>query len=273
MAIFTELTAYCDETGFAKDPSQKFVGMAGFVAPSEAWESLEHKWKFILKEFKVPYFHMKEYASSVGVFKGWKDNEKKRQAIFSSLIKTIKEIQPLPIGCVFSAEDFRGLSERDRALVDDPYYLAFLACVAIPCLFIQNAPPEIKLATVFGEHSVFASKAAGFHQRVRDIYAVGNRLYSPAFRDMREFVPLQAADIMAYELYKEADRQRYRPEAKSRFGMIELSQLRPTTGDRRNTLIIATKENLKFMIEETKKMRGAVLTGGALPPSPMRMRD
>jgi hypothetical protein len=273
MAILTELTAYCDETGDTKDPSQKWVGMAGFVASSARWQSLEHKWKFILKEFRVPYFHMKEFAPSVGVFKDWKGKEEKRRKIFGSLVKTIQEIVPLPIGCIFSADDFRSLPERDQKLVGDPYFLSFISCVAIPCFYIQDAPAEIKLATVFGEHSIFASKAAGSHKSVRSIYAVGERLYPPVFRDMREFVPLQVADIMAYELYKEAHRQRYTPEANPRFGITQLAKLRPTTGDRRNTLIIARKEELEFMVNETKRIRGAALTGGPLfPLSRMRLR-
>lgn len=266
------LTAYCDETGNTKDPTQKFVGMAGFVARAKEWEILERKWKFILREFKVPYFHMKEYAHSIGVFKEWKGKEDKRRKIFSSLLKTIKDAQPLPIGCIFSAEDFRSLSERDQKLIDDPYYLSFIACLAIPCLFLQDSPPEIKLATVFGEHGVFASKAAGFHERVRGTYAIGDRLYAPTFRDMREFVPLQAADIMAYELYKEADRQRHRPEDDSRHGIIELVKLRPKFSERRNTLIIATKEHLERMIAQTKQIRGVAIAGGLLPDSPLRLR-
>jgi len=55
--------------------------------------------------------------SSNGVFKGWKGKEDKRRKIFSSLLKAIKEAQPLPIGCIFSSEDFRNLPERDQKLM------------------------------------------------------------------------------------------------------------------------------------------------------------
>lgn len=266
------LTGYYDETGDSKDPAQKFVGMAGFVAPAEKWEILERKWKFILKEFKVPYFHMKEFNPSEGVFKGWKDKESKRRRLFGSLIKTIKEIKPLPIGCVFSSEDFRSLPKRDREIIKDPYFLSFISCVAAPSMFIENAAPDVKLATVFGEHGIFASTAKKFYERMQDMYEVGARLYPPDFRDMREFVPLQAADIIAYELYKEADRQRYRPTMASRFGILELVKLAKQVTNA-NTLLLPTKAHLEKMIAETKQIRGAVLTGGKLPYSPMRFRQ
>lgn len=265
------LTAYYDETGSAKDINQKFVGMAGFVSTSEEWEILERKWKFILKEFKVPYFHMKEYAHSEGVFKGWKGKEEKRRRIFGSLLKTIAEVKPFPVGCIFSAEDFRSLPEKDQKLVDDPYYLSFIACVGIPLEFLQNAPPDVKLATVFGEHGVFASKAREFYRRMKEMYQAGDRLYSPDFRDMREFVPLQAADIIAYELYKEADRQRFRPKAISRHGIIQISKMRERVTNA-NTMLIASKAHLEWMVAEAKRVRGAVLTGAKIPASSMRLR-
>lgn len=265
------LTGYYDETGDTRDPSQKFVGMAGFVAPADSWRLFERKWKFILNEFKIPYFHMREFAPSVGVFNGWKGKEDKRQSLFHSLIETIREIKPLPVGCIFSSDDFRALSEQDKKLIGDPYYLSFLTCLGVPCFFVQNAPPEIRLATVFGEHSLFESKAREFHKYIKAAYAVGDRLYPPDFRDMRQFVPLQAADIMAYELYKEADRQRYRPDDNSRFGIIEFMDMKPAATNA-NTLIIATKEHLESMVAETKRIRAARLTGSSIPVSPLRLR-
>lgn len=266
------LTGYYDETGDTKDPSQKFIGMAGFAAPAEKWEILEGKWKMILKEFKVPYFHMKEFTISEGVFRGWKDDEPKRRKIFGGLIKTIREIKPLPIGCVFSSEDFRSLPKRDQDMIKDPYFLSFISCVGLPCMFLQNAPPDVKFATVFGEHGIFAKTAKEFYERIQEMYEVGARLYPPNFRDMRECVPLQAADIIAYELYKEADRQRYRPKSPSRHGILEIVKM-AKMATHANTLLLPTKEHLEGMIAEAKQIRGAVLTGGKLPHSPMRFRQ
>jgi hypothetical protein len=265
------LTGYFDETGDSKDHAQKFVGMAGFAVPAEKWDILERKWKFILNEFKIPHFHMKEFNPSKGVFCGWKDNEKKRKQLFGSLIKTIKEIKPLPVGCVFSSEDFRSLPKRDRDVIKDPYFLSFISCIAMPSMLLENAPRDVKLATVFGEHTIFAAKAKKFHQQIQAMYETGTRLYPPEFRDMREVVQLQAADIIAYELYKEADRQRYRPTMASRFGIIEIVELAKEVTNA-NTLLLPTKADLQRMIEETKRIRGVVLTGGKLPPSPIRFR-
>jgi len=265
------LMGFFDETGDTKDPAQKFVGMAGFVAPSEKWVHFECKWKSILKDFKLPYFHMKEFNPSEGVFRGWKGDESKRKALFGSLIETIEEIKPLPVGCVFSSEDFRTLPDRDRRMIKDPYFFSFISCVGMPSMLIQNAPSDVELTTVFGEHGCFASTAKKFYGQMQKLYEVGDRLHPPEFRDMRESIPLQAADIIAYELYKEADRQRYRPTMPSRFGIIKIVEMaRQVTNA--NTLLIPRRSDLEWLIEDTKKIRGAVLTGAPLPASPMKFR-
>ena len=107
---------------------------------------------------------------------------------------------------------------------------------------------------------------------MKKLYEVGVRLRPPEFRDMRESIPLQAADIIAYELYKEADRQRYRPNMPSRFGIIKIVEMaRQVTNA--NTLLIPRKGDLEWLIEDTKKIRGAVLTGAPLPTSPMKFRQ
>jgi len=186
-------------------------------------------------------------------------------------LKTIEEILPLPVGCVFSSEDFRNLPERDRKMIKDPYFFSFISCVAMPSLLIQNAPADVELALNFGEHGVFASTAKKFYERMQHTYEVGVRLRRPEFRDMRECVQLQAADIIAYELYKEADRKRYRPEMGSRFGIIEIVKMARLVTNA-NTLQLAKQKDLKWMVEQTKKIRGSYFTGAPIPPSPMRFR-
>lgn len=48
------LISYLDETGHSKDERQKFVGVAGLIAPHERWRIFERKWKKTLNKFKIP---------------------------------------------------------------------------------------------------------------------------------------------------------------------------------------------------------------------------
>jgi hypothetical protein len=83
------LTAYLDESGHSQDQKVRFMGMAGLIATSEYWQHYEREWKRVLKDFQIPYFHMKEYAHSVGVFAGWKADEPKRRALYGELMNVM----------------------------------------------------------------------------------------------------------------------------------------------------------------------------------------
>ena len=68
MAIITvsPLTLYCDASGKEEDP---ILTVAGFVGHVDEWLKFEPAWNAVLKEFDVPYFHMREFAHSLGGYK------------------------------------------------------------------------------------------------------------------------------------------------------------------------------------------------------------
>jgi hypothetical protein len=197
------LTGYMDETGHSKDEKQRFVGMAGLVAPAENWEAFEHKWNEVLSDFKIPHFHMKDFANRKRHFEGW--HELKRKKLLGKLMRIMASTHALPVGSITSMEDFRSLSEEDRQLAQDPYFFSFLGCVFIPTNLLHNHPPDVRLALVFGEQTEFQGRAARIFEATKEM-GMAERLETPIFRDMTRLVPLQGADIVAYELYKEAER-------------------------------------------------------------------
>jgi len=71
----------------------------------------------------------------------------------------------------------------------------------------------------------------------------------PVFRDMREVVPLQAADIIAYEMHKEFDRQLYRPSAKPRYGYQRIVKMCNRMGHNQALFRFFTKTELAMHIE------------------------
>jgi hypothetical protein len=55
------LRAYFDESGKAEDPTRAAMSVAGYVGTMESWESFEEQWAAALRQFDVPYLHMKEF--------------------------------------------------------------------------------------------------------------------------------------------------------------------------------------------------------------------
>jgi hypothetical protein len=214
------LTGYMDETGHSKDERQKFVGVAGLVAPAENWEVFEHKWKETLRVFKIPYFHMKDFASRRRHYEGW--SELKRKKLLGKLLRIIATTHPFPVGAIVSLDDYRSFSEEDRALMGDPYHFCLMGCVYLPAWRTERASREVRVAIVFSEQSEFKHMAGLLLEDFKQNNPGGERFDPPAFQDMKTVVPLQAADIVAYELYKEFERRRYRPDDTQRYGYKEL---------------------------------------------------
>ncbi len=249
-----KLSGYMDETGHSKDEWQKFNGMAGLIANADKWETFERRWKRALRRFKIPYFHMKEFAHSEGVFKDWKGDETKRRALYGRLLSIISSVDPVPLGAIISMEDFRALPLEHQRMFIDPYFLGFVLCVGIPFRMLVTAPLEVECALVFSKQGEFRKRAMGLYAQFVKIYPSAQRISTPAFRDMRKLMPLQAADIVAYELYKEAERKRYRPQAEPRHGFVELTRMALRTIDMMPFYILS-KEALEWQVQDMKQIR------------------
>lgn len=217
------LSAYMDETGHSKDEAQKFVGMAGLIATAHYWEEFETKWNKALKDFKIAYFHMKDFANFQGFFEGW--SELKRRKLLDRLLTIIDVTYALPFGSIVAMEDYRRLAPRVQTLFVDPYFLAFGDCVMLSTVLMEPMPPEERIAMVFSEQVEFRNRALKMYEDAKQqLPQARERLKPPIFDDMRKLVPLQGADLVAYEIYKEYERQRYRPDAKPRYGYLRLLQ-------------------------------------------------
>lgn len=205
------LTAYMDETGHPDDPNSKFIGMAGLLAKSEKWEIFENKWQDTLHRFNIPYFHMKDFAHSKGFFEGWDKDEAKRRSLLSNLMLAIRYAEALPFGSIFPLEFIRSYPQEVQDVAPNPYYVAYLSCSVVLAEFVEVMRIEGEtVAPVFAEQSQFQNYAYTLFQDVREHHDAGPYLDAPVFRPMRKFNPLQAADLIAYELHKEAIRRYYK---------------------------------------------------------------
>ena len=79
------LVAYMDESGIHKDAA--VCAIAGYVGSSEEWKKFEYRWKQILSREGVSQFHMSEFESGHGEFKGWSKGRKEQ--LLTNLLKTI----------------------------------------------------------------------------------------------------------------------------------------------------------------------------------------
>ncbi len=124
-------------------------------------------------------------------------------------------------------------------------------------MFIQNAPPDAKFSMVFSEQTEFKHRAHRVYEGFKRMYEIGLRMTPPDFRDMREFVPLQAADIVAYELNKEFERQLYRPKDKPRYPYSEILKMAQRVYGDSQLFMFHNKESVERFVSDTRKALAA----------------
>jgi hypothetical protein len=83
----------------------------------------------------------------------------------------------------------------------------------------------VKYGVVFSEQAEFKHRATKTYDLFKAMYKIGERMMYPDFKNMRDLVPLQAADIIAYELNREFGRQLYKPTEKPRYGYGQILRM------------------------------------------------
>lgn len=254
------LSAYMDETGHAADERQKYVGIAGLMAPAANWERFERKWKeaLALPYIGLPYFHMKDFANRKKFYVGW--SEEKRRKVLGKLLTVIETAHPLPVGSIVPLKYWRALAPEYKTVFMDPYFLCFQgnmsACTSF--LDVGRAPQEERVALVFSEQVEFRHKALKFYERAKDMAIFTRRMARPpSFGDMRELVQLQAADVVAYEMYKEFERREERPDSSPRFGYQRLVKMADRQGFPRPNFFLYDQAELDKQIEVIEKFTHA----------------
>lgn len=194
------LRAYWDESGHAEDPRCRFVGMGGLVASTEGWSAFEPQWRSVLHKYGLASFHMREYVA-LGVKNKDEWPEERRKALMNELLQAIALAKPFVHGAVMDLSAWRALTTEERSYFRDPWFCCLQECVRLAAVHchVDNETME----TVFSDQGEFRGKAA-------ELWAVLKNSQWPGFaglggyamEEMRRVLPLQAADLVAYETVK-----------------------------------------------------------------------
>ncbi|MBV8114258.1 MAG: hypothetical protein JO300_05920 [Silvibacterium sp.] len=225
------LISYADESGHSADPACGFVGIGGLVAPAENWEKVfKPHWQAALDEFiQGEPFHMREFVvvPGLGRYRGW--DESKRRAFMAQLVDAILKTEARPVGCVVSTEHFSMLRPEHQRALRDPYYIALqevtkgLSLAAIP----KDVPVVLEqVAMVYAHQEDFGATPFG---RVEQLWRVikaeavwGQWMGTYSCARPQAVLPLQAADLFAYEITHEFETWIKRPQIKMRWPLKQI---------------------------------------------------
>lgn len=190
-------TAYYDESG---SPEQRAVVVASFVASDEQWLEFERNWNDTLRQFDISLFHAVEFFQSVGEFAKWnahstnRELQETRQWFLRQLLAHIKLRVRFCCSHVVRMEDYRKVNQTYFLDAVPPYAISGRTAVkSVTDWANRNHISEAQINHVFED----GAKHKGSLQKS----IIKHKGFEPIFKKKDEAVPLQAADLLAYETH------------------------------------------------------------------------
>lgn len=258
--LIVNIYGYFDESGTHKGSAA--LSVAGFLGKADEWGAFQVEWEDALRDFGLEFFHMASFESRQ---KGYDWPEAVRRERINRLLGIIDRHVLYSVGVVLPLGDYEAIFPEDEAPAGpNPEWLA-PGIVAPGAPRPGDPPPHSEghrpgdirrksggpyglaatiLFTAVAEQVkplrgdpfvayIFESGAEGFGQiakffqdNYKDVSTRRElRLLSLAFEDKRLVKPLQAADLLAYELYKHLPRHLGQDDRPARYTLKALARL------------------------------------------------
>lgn len=193
---------------------------------------------------------MADFESDYQEFAGWKDAGRHVPAI-KSLIGLINKYKLLGFGTgiLMDAYDEIITGGIHQQFFPSPYFICFQECISVlPKMFVDRPEKDAEVAFFFDQHDQFAPHALALYNSTTDspFFRARTKIKGLTFADRRQVMGLQAADILAYEIFKRLDHfhfDKLRPERKS------LSALK----DRLMSVTYWDRQRLAAAVADTEK--------------------
>lgn len=201
MAMFT---AYFDASGHPNAKGQAMF-VSGFVAPVSRWLKFEREWLDLLKAHKIKNpFHMTEFIACSEQFASWKHDEPRQLAFYRRALHLIARrtnrafSQGLLLDEYWELVKQYEIPDDSAAALPLRTPLSFCTLGAVTQLHKWGNRRKRRGERIHGPiEFVFdrGDKHRGeMADAVREIFG-----FEPIFKDKADVVPIQAADILAWE--------------------------------------------------------------------------
>jgi Protein of unknown function (DUF3800) len=205
------LRAYFDESGTTG--GARIMTVVGVVATPARWKLLERAWRRMLKAEGIREFKAADCVAGENEFEGW--SQRRRDAFRSALAREIDRRALVAVACGLVRKDFRAWV-LDHSHKTSWARNAYMWCLrgALETLAYSAHRGRQRVAVVLDEGVGGQDKAIRHFRRAMEKDAELQAAFFGSFTTAAsiEFAPLQAADLMAYELRHHAERKQGIPK-------------------------------------------------------------
>ncbi len=222
--LMSMLTVYCDDSG--TDDKNRVAVVAGYMSNVSQWELFANDWMKVLNGFGIKVMRRSDLETFHGEFKkNW--NPTRRAAFLEQLHSIIKRRTKMSIGSMVIKEEFeKFVPDHIKYQMGGVYGFLAYACLVSMGQWCNKSSRQ----HCHPINWVFEAGTRG-HGQVDKMFEVTykddalrrkSRLGSWGFSG-KEVIPLQSADVMAYECFKQIENQVVdRGERPIRISMLKL---------------------------------------------------
>jgi hypothetical protein len=236
------LKAFVDDSGSGGD--SKWFVLAGYVGTVEAWDRFDPLWLSVLYQSpRIEYFKSKEAIHRHGQLRGF--TEEQRDAKLDALVNVIGDCADRAFCARVRQSDYNELVKGQiPERYDSAYYFLFPffigAVVNMERLDGLSEPTEF----VFDSDERFERLAYEMVPKLMPLKSFSGGIVSVLYRNDKEFLPLQAADLLAWQI-----RRAFSVTKEPRRKHFDAARLRPR---KEPHTFIVTRDMLGDMMAEAK---------------------
>jgi hypothetical protein len=199
------LSAYFDDSGTHR--GAEILVMGGLIGTEAQWSAFEPAWKAVLAapiagRPPLRRFHMSGCEAGEGEFEGWSRGE--RDHVIYRFRNIILEHELIGYSMAVARADWdRHITGRAREILGDAERHCVSACVAHSLYWAEEVARETDVALIFDDRQGENAESERIFKIYHDALAVIGRPTKPTitFGNAEQLVPLQGADMIAWESY------------------------------------------------------------------------
>ncbi len=207
-----QLAFYGDESGTSRD--NRVATVAGYLGQVGEWRRFEREWRKVCGKYDVKIVHRADLETWHGEFtaeRGW--NPARRTSFLGELQPIIKSCTKVAVGSAVIKEDWEEvMPEWLTRFFGGTYGWCAHECIVAVRKWCER--PSARSRTSRPVCWAFERGAEGQHQVEAMFAELSNiselkaafRIGALSFPD-KDVVPLQAADLLAYEVFKQVENQ------------------------------------------------------------------
>lgn len=204
------INGFFDDSGKESDNANKIVCASGYIAAGATiWGAFHEMWKNQLMMHNMGWLHMSDFmCDDSKEYKHLKLDWDKKKPILEGLSKAIKIGQLIGFGVAVDADAWRELPQGIKDDNGSAQEFCFMRLLRMVVDRMKVSAPNDQVSIMFDCDRGYTPARFQQYIRVREkIPDAARFLVSFTIGEPRAFLPLQAADLLAWETRKDLIRQ------------------------------------------------------------------